>query len=670
MPFSGCRGALRIRRSNLRTASSPSSTTQVRTNTLADATLLTLRVSHRDCSLSLVDVNPDRDTTAQFQMLNRAYEVLRDPKLKKAYDAFGIKGIGTSAASDNDNMARANARTQQNARTYTRTQQEQQNARASRASTQQPYSQATSAQSDGGYSDYVGTSDFSGKSWSSSGRSSTGGGRSVSVDDTLFKGGMGANSKSGRASTTAQTRTGTTGAQTPGNFRNTASTTSGYGPSEAWPSGFSAPKKGSSRATDAASYHGHMGEVHVQTGGTSPFNNVKTNTNDDGTMFVNGETFFGRGPKFGRDVLVDVEIDLATANAGGNKTIEVRHMKPCGSCQGTGTKVGSSISVCHHCDGKGYIVDGTQRRQECTACNGVGQKITNPCNDCKGHGIVSKTRQMLVKIPRGVDDGYSLRIPGEGDAGPNGGPAGDLYVCFSIPEMAKQKAKERGTQPNMGPRQVRSRPQPRQAPKAVRPDSIYPGMTIPKPKPKQAVRSTASGTRSTVSAQSGSAVRPNDTYQSVGKIPPPPRSRQSSPSPTMRVGTAGVGEKTRVRPDSVRAQNLGTSNVRAQSATRVANSRVGTNSMRAQTNSRVATGRGPQRVGARAPPTRGTYGSGSASSFRAQPVSARQSHHAVGASGTSQTVGIQSVSQPQPKRRLGRVLGGVVNRIMRNRKQR
>jgi len=113
--------------------------------------------------------------------------------------------------------------------------------------------------------------------------------------------------------------------------------------------------------------------------------------------------------------------------------IEVKHMVSCSTCRGTGTKDSSStIKGCRHCGGTGYTTGSSMMRETCPVCMGSGRIVTNPCKSCQGLGMQAATKSIEVNIPRNVDDGYTLRVPGEGDAGPNGGPSGDLYVCFKV----------------------------------------------------------------------------------------------------------------------------------------------------------------------------------------------------------------------------------------------
>lgn len=236
------------------------------------------------------DANPGEDTTEKFQEVNRAYEVLRDPDLKRKYDMFGEQGIGTSAASDS----------------------------------------AAGSPFGGGFGQQVDLGD---------------------IFDSFFGGG-------------------------------------GMG-------GMGGP--GGPRAR--------------------------------------------RGPVVGDDLRFDLEIDFKTAVFGGEEKVRIRHLETCETCGGDGVKPGSKISTCSTCGGTGVTVQVTrtplgnfQTQQTCPTCRGTGQQIEEYCGTCGGQGVNQKTKQIKVTIPAGVEDGNKLRVRGEGDVGPNGGPAGDLYIFLRVKE--------------------------------------------------------------------------------------------------------------------------------------------------------------------------------------------------------------------------------------------
>jgi molecular chaperone DnaJ len=234
------------------------------------------------------DANPGTDTTEQFQELNRAYEVLNDPDLKRKYDMFGERGIGTSAASD--------------------------------ASAGSPFGAGA------GFGQEVDLGD---------------------IFDSFFGGGGGMGGRRGG------TRT--------------------------------------------------------------------------------------RGPIVGDDLRFDLEVDFKTAVFGGEEKVRIRHLEKCDTCGGNGVKPGAKVSMCNSCGGTGVTVQVTrtplgnfQTQQTCPTCRGTGQRVEEYCGTCGGQGLNQKTKQIKVTIPPGVEDGNKLRVRGEGDAGPNGGPSGDLYIFLKV----------------------------------------------------------------------------------------------------------------------------------------------------------------------------------------------------------------------------------------------
>ena len=146
-----------------------------------------------------------------------------------------------------------------------------------------------------------------------------------------------------------------------------------------------------------------------------------------------------RGPVTGDDLRFDLEIDFKTAVFGGEEKVRIRHLETCGTCGGDGVKPGSRVSTCPTCNGMGVTMQVTrtplgnfQTQQTCPTCRGTGQKVDEYCGTCSGQGRVQKTKQIKVTIPPGVENGNKLRVRGEGDAGPNGGPAGDLYIFLKV----------------------------------------------------------------------------------------------------------------------------------------------------------------------------------------------------------------------------------------------
>ncbi|SFL52601.1 molecular chaperone DnaJ [Legionella jamestowniensis DSM 19215] len=137
----------------------------------------------------------------------------------------------------------------------------------------------------------------------------------------------------------------------------------------------------------------------------------------------------------GADLQVNVQMTLEEAALGKQIEITVPRHVACQSCHGSGAKKGSTPKNCETCNGIGQvrIQQGFfSIQQTCPSCHGEGKVITDPCNSCHGQGRVRESKKLTVKIPAGVDNGDRVRLGGEGEAGINGGPAGDLYVQVNI----------------------------------------------------------------------------------------------------------------------------------------------------------------------------------------------------------------------------------------------
>lgn len=153
-----------------------------------------------------------------------------------------------------------------------------------------------------------------------------------------------------------------------------------------------------------------------------------------GTIF--GDFFGGRGQRGrvrrGADIRCDVTLDLEEAAAGTRKKVTLTRHELCQDCDGSGAEPGSKPQICTRCRGQGQIVqaNGILRVQTtCPQCRGKGKITTSPCKSCAGSGAVPREVVLDVAIPAGVDDGMRVRLPGEGQASPDGGPPGDAY-CF------------------------------------------------------------------------------------------------------------------------------------------------------------------------------------------------------------------------------------------------
>jgi molecular chaperone DnaJ len=168
---------------------------------------------------------------------------------------------------------------------------------------------------------------------------------------------------------------------------------------------------------------------------------------DPGNAFgdIFGDVFgdiFGGGGRRGRstvfrgaDLRYELPLDLEQAVFGDTINITVPSIVACETCDGSGAKPGTSPVTCRTCDGTGQVrvAQGFfSIQQACPACRGSGKTIEHPCPSCLGRGRVQRTKTLAVKVPAGVDNGDRIRLTGEGEAGHNGGPPGDLYVEIAV----------------------------------------------------------------------------------------------------------------------------------------------------------------------------------------------------------------------------------------------
>jgi molecular chaperone DnaJ len=153
-----------------------------------------------------------------------------------------------------------------------------------------------------------------------------------------------------------------------------------------------------------------------------------------GDIFGGGRR--GRSQVFrGADLGYELRLDLEQAVSGDSVTIEVPTQVSCEECGGSGAEKGTDPVSCTTCGGSGQVrmqQGFFSIQQTCPACKGAGTVISRPCNSCHGRGRVSKTKKLSVKVPAGVEDGDRIRLSGEGEAGRNGGPPGDLYVEIRV----------------------------------------------------------------------------------------------------------------------------------------------------------------------------------------------------------------------------------------------
>ena len=156
-----------------------------------------------------------------------------------------------------------------------------------------------------------------------------------------------------------------------------------------------------------------------------------------GDIFGGGRGGGRQRARQGADLRYNLELTLEEAVRGKNVEIKVPTLVGCTTCDGSGAKKGSSPKTCPTCHGNGQV----QMRQgffavqqTCPTCSGKGTIISDPCRSCHGQGRVEKTKTLSVKVPAGVDTGDRIRLSGEGEAGENGAPSGDLYVQVHVRE--------------------------------------------------------------------------------------------------------------------------------------------------------------------------------------------------------------------------------------------
>jgi molecular chaperone DnaJ len=152
------------------------------------------------------------------------------------------------------------------------------------------------------------------------------------------------------------------------------------------------------------------------------------------------DEFFGGGQQAsqrGADLRYDLEITLPEAASGCEKEVRYRANVACPKCSGSGAEPGSGTVRCPTCGGRGKVIIQRgffQIQQTCPTCGGTGRHVEHPCANCRGEGRVSEQKTIRLKIPAGVDTGIKLRSSGNGEAGMQGSPAGDLYVFISVKE--------------------------------------------------------------------------------------------------------------------------------------------------------------------------------------------------------------------------------------------
>ena len=193
------------------------------------------------------------------------------------------------------------------------------------------------------------------------------------------------------------------------------------------------------------SRYDRFGHAGVNGGGDQPFDGFDP-FNGFGDIF---DTFFGGGgrsanqARAGEDISQRVTLTFEDAVFGCERDVEITRIEACSHCSGAGNEPGTAVNTCRTCNGAGQV----RRAQRsvfgqfavttpCPNCNGSGRSFETPCTNCRARGQERRRRTRTVTIPAGVDDGMQVRITGEGHAGVNGGPAGNLYVQVRVQDHA------------------------------------------------------------------------------------------------------------------------------------------------------------------------------------------------------------------------------------------
>lgn len=159
-----------------------------------------------------------------------------------------------------------------------------------------------------------------------------------------------------------------------------------------------------------------------------------------GGGFGGGSRANPNAPRKGADISVNITISFMEACKGKKTEVRINRQEKCEECNGSGAQAGTTAQTCSECHGTGQVTvlqrmggfGSIQSKRPCTKCGGKGKIITSPCSKCSGNGRVRKPLVKEIEIPAGINDGQTFRVQGMGDAGVNGGPAGDLNVVVSV----------------------------------------------------------------------------------------------------------------------------------------------------------------------------------------------------------------------------------------------
>jgi molecular chaperone DnaJ len=183
--------------------------------------------------------------------------------------------------------------------------------------------------------------------------------------------------------------------------------------------------------------YGHQG---LEGAGFSGFGGFEDIFSSFGDIFEDFFGFSSRGGAAGRgrpgnDLRYDIRLEFMDAVFGTETEIDLEKMETCSKCEGSRCEPGTSPDVCNYCGGSGQATRSQgffTVRTTCPSCRGQGKTISSPCSNCNGAGQIRARKKVSLKIPAGVDNGSRLRLNGEGEAGMDGGPPGDLYVFIHV----------------------------------------------------------------------------------------------------------------------------------------------------------------------------------------------------------------------------------------------
>ena len=199
--------------------------------------------------------------------------------------------------------------------------------------------------------------------------------------------------------------------------------------------------------TDKRSRYDRYGHAGVDGPGAHQFNDVSDIMEAFGDIFgggIFGDLFGGSGGRRGRrqvhkggDVGCEVRLDLLEAARGVSKMVEFERHEKCSECEGTGAKPGTKPQMCSYCGGRGQVVQASgfiRVQTTCPGCRGSGSVVKEACAKCRGAAYILRRVKREVIIPPGIDNEMRIRLAGEGDPSPDGGPPGDCYCIVQVAE--------------------------------------------------------------------------------------------------------------------------------------------------------------------------------------------------------------------------------------------